>query len=57
MNTVLGLQLMDSADDATAMEEMRSTFSICCSCTTDSNTCTACCSQDGCMDSFCACTT
>jgi len=45
MNTVLGLQSI-AVGNANAADELTSWFSICCSCTSDSETCTCYCSSD-----------
>ena len=45
MNTVLGLQSI-AVGNAKSSDELTSWFSICCSCTSDSETCTCYCTEE-----------
>ncbi|MDB4913556.1 MAG: hypothetical protein JWM95_1200 [Gemmatimonadetes bacterium] len=46
MDNILGLQMMDEDNAGSSLDEMRSTWSVCCSCTTDSTMCTYSCDWD-----------
>ncbi len=46
MDNILGLQMLDEANEGQEMNEMISTWSSCCTCTTSSENCTWACTYD-----------